>query len=36
MIPTQIIYDKNGEEVFRHTGKLNEIELDDIFEKYKF
>jgi len=36
MIPTQIIYDAKGTEVYRHIGKLNEIELDEIFEKYNF
>lgn len=36
MIPTQIVYNKDGKEVYRHIGKLNELELDDIFEKYKF
>lgn len=36
MIPTQIIYDAKGVEVYRHIGKLNEIELDDIFKKYNF
>jgi len=36
MIPTQIIYDKDGKEVYRHVGKLNAIELDEIFEKYHF
>ena len=36
MIPTQIIYDKSGAEVYRHVGKLNEIVLDGLFEKYQF
>ncbi len=36
MIPTQIIYDAKGAEVYRHIGKLNEIELDEVFEKYQF
>ena len=36
MIPTQIIYDAHGKEVYRHVGKLDEIELDEIFEKYNF
>ena len=36
MIPTQIIYDEKGAEVYRHVGKLNELELDEIFEKYHF
>jgi len=36
MIPTQIIYDAQGEEVYRHTGKLDEVELYEVFEKYNF
>ena len=36
MIPTQIIYDAEGKEVYRHVGKLNELELDEIFEIYNF
>ena len=29
MIPTQIIYDAQGKEAYRHTGKLDEVELDE-------
>ena len=36
MIPTQIIYDKNGKEVYRHIGLLREAELADLFKKYLF
>ena len=36
MIPTQIIYDPKGEEVYRHVGKLSENELLEIFKKYQF
>ena len=36
MIPTQIIYDKDGSEVYRHVGKLSPEELRDILKKYKF
>jgi len=33
MIPTQIILDRNGDEVFRHTGFLSEEELSEIINK---
>ena len=36
MIPTQIIYDKNGEEVYRHIGVLGSEELSTLFKKYSF
>ena len=36
MIPTQIIYDAKGEEVYRHVGKLAEDELLEVFKKYQF
>ena len=36
MIPTQIIYDKDGKEVYRHVGKLSPQELADALKKYKF
>ena len=36
VIPTQIIYDKNGEEVYRHVGKISESELLKILKKYRF
>ncbi len=36
MIPTQIIYDAKGEEVYRHVGKLSEDELQEILKKYQF
>jgi len=36
MIPTQIIYDKDGEEVYRHIGVLGTPELYKLFQEYKF
>jgi len=36
MIPTQIIYDKKGKEVYRHVGELSEEKLQEIFKKYQF
>ena len=34
MIPTQIIYDAKGKEVFRHVGGLSQEELDMALDKY--
>jgi len=34
MIPTQIIYDKNGKEVYRHIGVLSNGELNKLLQKY--
>jgi thioredoxin 1 len=36
MIPTQIVYDKEGLEVYRHTGTLSKDELSTLFAKYEF
>ena len=36
MIPTQIIYDVRGKEVYRHIGLLADKELKDLFRKYNF
>jgi len=36
MIPTQIIYNKEGTEVYRHIGKLTPKELADALKKYNF
>lgn len=36
MIPTQIIYDKEGKEVYRHIGLLSEDELVQLFIRYQF
>jgi len=36
MIPTQIIYDKNGKEVYRHIGVLSSDELSILLQKYSF
>jgi thioredoxin 1 len=36
MIPTQIIYDKEGKEVYRHIGVLGTGELNELFKKYEF
>lgn len=36
MIPTQIIYDKNGKEVYRHIGVLGDDELKKLFQTYSF
>lgn len=34
MIPTQIIYDKNGKEVYRHIGVLGNDELSKLLQTY--
>lgn len=34
MIPTQIILDKNGKEVFRHIGVLSEEGVETLLKKY--
>ena len=34
MIPTQIIYDKEGKEVYRHIGALKEEELGELLVEY--
>jgi len=36
MIPTQIILDKNGKEVYRHVGILEEDVLMKLFDTYGF
>ncbi|MDH4944016.1 thioredoxin family protein [Sulfurimonas sp. C5] len=36
MIPTQIIFDKNGKEVYRHIGVLGTEELNKLFQTYSF
>ena len=36
MIPTQIIYDKSGKEVYRHIGLLSTTELEKLFKTYLF
>lgn len=36
MIPTQIVYDANGKEVYRHIGLLSDKNLIDLFQKYGF
>jgi len=36
MIPTQIFFDKNGKEVYRHVGILENTELDMLLKKYRF
>lgn len=36
MIPTQIIFDKKGKEVYRHIGLLSEDELAQLFTRYQF
>ena len=36
MIPTQIIYDAKGKEVYRHIGLLADKELKGLFSKYNF
>lgn len=33
MIPTQIFFDKKGKEVFRHTGFMREMAIDDQLRK---
>ena len=32
-IPTQIFFDKEGKEVFRHEGFMGEAEIDRVFKK---
>ena len=32
-IPTQIFFDKEGKEVFRHEGFMGEAEIDQVFKK---
>lgn len=34
VIPTQVVLDKSGKEVFRHTGFLSEKELTSIIKEY--
>ena len=36
MIPTQIVYDAKGKEVFRHIGILSPVELYSLLAKYNF
>lgn len=36
MIPTQIFFDGNGKEVYRHVGILENTELDMLLKKYQF
>lgn len=36
MIPTQIIYDKNGKEIYRHIGVLSGDELNSLFKQHLF
>jgi len=36
MIPTQIIYDKKGKEVYRHIGVLSGDDLTKLFHTYSF
>lgn len=36
MIPTQIVYDKDGKEVYRHIGVLSANKLHEVLKKYKF
>lgn len=36
IIPTQIIYDKDGNEVYRNIGILREKEIEQLLIKYKF
>ncbi|MFT7005425.1 MAG: thioredoxin 1 [Sulfurimonas sp.] len=36
MIPTQIIYDEKGKEVYRHIGILETDELSELFKTHKF
>ena len=36
MIPTQIIYDKNGNEVYRHIGILSTNQVKSLVHKYSF
>ena len=36
MIPTQLIFDKEGNEVYRHVGVLATNDLLELFKTYKF
>lgn len=36
MIPTQIIYDKAGNEVFRNIGVLSQVQLEELLKEHKF
>jgi len=36
MIPTQIVYDSNGTEIFRHVGRLEQDELEKVFKEAGF
>ncbi|MBD3824367.1 MAG: thioredoxin family protein [Epsilonproteobacteria bacterium] len=36
MIPTQIIYDKAGKEVFRNIGALSQERVESLFEEFGF
>ena len=36
MIPTQIIFDAQGKEVYRHIGLLTDKQLQELFRTYKF
>jgi len=36
MIPTQLIFDKDGREVYRHVGVLATNDLLELFKTYKF
>ncbi|MGB5965916.1 MAG: thioredoxin family protein [Sulfurimonadaceae bacterium] len=36
MIPTQLIFDKDGKEVYRHVGALATNDLLELFKTYKF
>lgn len=36
MIPTQIIYDKKGKEVYRHIGLLETQTLLELLQRYQF
>jgi len=36
MIPTQLIFDKKGKEVYRHVGPLGTQQLLDLFTTYQF
>lgn len=36
MIPTQLIFDKEGKEVYRHVGALATNDLLELFKRYKF
>ena len=36
MIPTQLIFDKEGKEVYRHVGVLATNDLLELFKTYKF